>query len=71
MVGEKLKWVRGMAMSLKVYFTVISEKDQLMKYENIKLINIIKTWSCLSACHDGTWESGVTVPLILKFGTTW
>jgi hypothetical protein len=25
----------------------------------------------LSACHDGTWESGVTVPLILKFGTTW
>jgi hypothetical protein len=38
MEGEKLKWVRGMAMSLHVYFTVISKKDQLMKYENIKLI---------------------------------
>jgi len=62
---------RGMAMSLREYFTVISEKDKLMKYKNIKLINTIKTWSCSSACHDGTLESGVTVPLILNFGTAW
>jgi len=71
MEGEKLKWLIEMAMSLHVYLTVISEKDQLMKYENIKLINTLKTWSCSSACHDDTWESGVTVPLILNFGTTW
>jgi hypothetical protein len=32
MEGEKLQLIRGMALSLHVYFTVISEKDQLMKY---------------------------------------